>query len=166
MLKYREVEKITQISYINTDRTEFYRPIMKYLYKQSLDRSGDFIRQEEILIYMQSIGCDEYDKKKNIEDMQKLEGWKVVSSIQDTTKPTTIAEGKTARPLYQINGAGRLIEEFLEKLDELTITSGGSLEATAFINLAWLLQGNRGDGSVELSQQVLCSGASLEEPSL
>ena len=155
--------KVKEITYLYSDRYEYYRLIMRFLYTQAIERVGDYVTQKEIMDYVTSYGFTDYDFKRVKEDLENLKSWNVINVIQDNSIPKTIAAFKEPNRLCQITAVGMLVEEFLIKRDEAANAPGGSLESTAFDNLAYLLQrlfaavqrGNWEEATVHFSQGYL-----------
>ncbi len=133
-------DKILDTGYLSAPRYEFYRPIMHFLYEQSIERVGDFVSQREVVEYVRENCFSEYTIKSNHDDLLTLKALNVINIIQDNSRPESMAVYKDAYWLCQITPAGMLVEEYVAKRDEIANAPGGSLEGTAFSNLAYMVR--------------------------
>ncbi|MFF2533773.1 TIGR02677 family protein [Brevibacillus sp. NPDC058079] len=129
--------KIEAFEYLNTQKSELYRPLMRHLYEKqmsiqyfntSLEQLYDWLKEEKYV-------DEEFTKSELEEALRSLERWGNVKVKQDNDTGPTIEEYINKRYLYQITTIGKSIEEFVIKIDEFDESITGSLDSYAFKKL-------------------------------
>ncbi|WP_157999710.1 TIGR02677 family protein [Paenibacillus elgii] len=120
------------MNYLNTGNTWRYRPILRFFYEQHGYRTQ--LKAEDILQHLKQF--DDFESY-TIDDLKKdldaLEGWKNITTRQETNDYYTIEEFKSKRFKYQATHYTIQIERFLETLESnKTDFGGGSLDKTLF----------------------------------
>ena len=120
-------KKITETSYLTTENTKRYRPILRYFYEQ-YERINYMLYKEDVF--------NELKDKNNFEgytldmcesDLEALVEWGNLTAIQDTNNVNTVEEFKHRKFRYQLSEYAVEIERLVIKLENLHI-EGASLE--------------------------------------
>ncbi len=120
-------KQITETSYLTTDNTKRYRPILRYFYEQ-YERINYMLYKEDV--------WNELNKKANFEnytiemcesDLTQLVNWGNLTALQDTNNVSTVEEFKHRKFRYQLTEYAVEIERLVIKLENLHI-EGASLE--------------------------------------
>jgi len=120
-------KQIIETSYLTTENTKRYRPILRYFYKQ-YERINYMLYKEDI--------WNELKEKDNFEnytidmcenDLTQLVNWGNLTALQDTNNVSTVEEFKHRKFRYQLTEYAVEIERLVIKLENLHI-EGASLE--------------------------------------
>ena len=120
-------KQIIETSYLTTENTKRYRPILRYFYEQ-YERINYMLYKEEV--------WNELKEKENFEnytiemcenDLTQLVNWGNLTALQDTNNVTTVEEFKHRKFRYQLTEYAVEIERLVIKLQNLHI-EGASLE--------------------------------------
>lgn len=120
-------KQITETSYLTTDNTRRYRPILRYFYEQ-YERINYMLYKEDV--------WNELNRKANFEnytiemcenDLAQLVSWGNLTALQDTNNVSTVEEFKHRKFRYQLTEYAVEIERLVIKLENLHI-EGASLE--------------------------------------
>ncbi len=120
-------KQIIETSYLTTENTKRYRPILRYFYKQ-YERINYMLYKEDI--------WNELKGKENFEnytiemcenDLTQLVNWGNLTALQDTNNVSTVEEFKHRKFRYQLTEYAVEIERLVIKLENLHI-EGASLE--------------------------------------
>ena len=95
-------KQIIETSYLTTENTKRYRPILRYFYEQ-YERINYMLYKEEV--------WNELKEKENFEnytiemcenDLTQLVNWGNLTALQDTNNVTTVEEFKHRKFRYQL----------------------------------------------------------------
>lgn len=120
-------KQITETSYLTTENTKRYRPILRYFYEQ-YERINYMLYKEDV--------WNELNGKTNFEnytiemcesDLTQLVNWGNLTALQDTNNVSTVEEFKHRKFRYQLTEYAVEIERLVIKLENLHI-EGASLE--------------------------------------
>lgn len=120
-------KQITETSYLTTENTKRYRPILRYFYEQ-YERINYMLYKEDV--------WNELNGKTNFEnytiemcenDLTQLVEWGNLTALQDTNNVATVEEFKHRKFRYQLTEYAVEIERLVITLENLHI-EGASLE--------------------------------------
>lgn len=126
-------DRIKQIQYLNTEKTDHYRPIVRIFYDQHLKFSSylsihevyQLLRNSE---YWGRFELNSYTEKELDTDLGALVEWGDLEVIQDNTKATSYEEYKKKRYRYKASDILVDIERMLFAIEKRTNTVRGGLE--------------------------------------
>lgn len=120
-------KQITETSYLTTENTKRYRPILRYFYEQ-YEKINYMLYKEDVWIYLKSKpNFKNYTPETCEADLTALVNWGNLSAIQDTNNVSTVEEFKHRKFRYQLTEYAVEIERLVIKLENLHI-EGASLE--------------------------------------
>ena len=120
-------KKITETSYLTTENTKRYRPILRYFYEQ-YERINYMLYKEDVYNELKDKNnFEEYTLEMCENDLKALVEWGNLTAIQDTNNVTTVEEFKHRKFRYQLSEYAVEIERLVIKLENLHI-EGASLE--------------------------------------
>ena len=120
-------KQITETSYLTTENTKRYRPILRYFYEQ-YERINYMLYKEDIYQELQGKeNFENYTIEMCESDLTALVGWGNLTALQDTNNVTTVEEFKHRKFRYQLSEYAVKIERLVIKLENLHI-EGASLE--------------------------------------
>lgn len=120
-------KQITETSYLTTENTKRYRPILRYFYEQ-YERINYMLYKEDIYQELQGKeNFENYTIEMCESDLTALVGWGNLTALQDTNNVTTVEEFKHRKFRYQLSEYAVEIERLVIKLENLHI-EGASLE--------------------------------------
>lgn len=120
-------KKITETSYLTTENTKRYRPILRYFYEQ-YERINYMLYKEDVFKELKGKNnFEEYTLEICENDLAALVEWGNLTAIQDTNNVTTVEEFKHRKFRYQLSEYAVEIERLVIKLENLHI-EGASLE--------------------------------------
>ncbi|TQS75901.1 TIGR02677 family protein [Ornithinibacillus gellani] len=139
----KNFEKVAEVSYLAADNYERYRAIMNFFYKQHR-QMNDLLYRKDILEYMHSLYAqNEYAEKELEQDLHALTSWGNIVPRQEMSEPKSIQEYKNKHFRYQITETSIALEEMMDKLENSSGKSRGSLDKNTFerlLNSLTLLQ--------------------------
>lgn len=120
-------KQITETSYLTTENTKRYRPILRYFYEQ-YEKINYMLYKEDVWNYLKSKpNFENYTPETCEADLTALVNWGNLSAIQDTNNVSTVEEFKHRKFRYQLTEYAVEIERLVIKLENLHI-EGASLE--------------------------------------
>lgn len=120
-------KQITETSYLTTDNTKRYRPILRYFYEQ-YERINYMLYKEEVWNELnQKANFENYTIEMCESDLAQLVNWGNLTALQDTNNVTTVEEFKHRKFRYQLTEYAVEIERLVIRLENLHI-EGASLE--------------------------------------
>ena len=120
-------KQITETSYLTTENTKRYRPILRYFYEQ-YERINYMLYKEEVYSELKGkLNFENYTIEMCESDLEALVAWGNLTALQDTNNVSTIEEFKHRKFRYQLSEYAVEIERLVIKLENLHI-EGASLE--------------------------------------
>lgn len=120
-------KQITETSYLTTDNTKRYRPILRFFYEQ-YERINYMLYKEDIWNELHNkLNFENYTIEMCENDLAQLVAWGNLSALQDTNNVSTVEEFKHRKFRYQLTEYAVEIERLVIKLENLHI-EGASLE--------------------------------------
>ncbi len=120
-------KKITETSYLTTENTKRYRPILRYFYEQ-YERINYMLYKEDVFNELKDkSNFEEYTIEMCENDLEALVEWGNLTAIQDTNNVATVEEFKHRKFRYQLTEYAVEIERLVIKLENIHI-EGASLE--------------------------------------
>lgn len=110
-------EKVRQVTYLNADKVDRYRRIMRFFYKQN-QRMNNLLFKSDILEGVRLSGLTGYTNEQMDNDLSELVEWGNLQAQQEMSQPKTIEEYRNKHFRYQITTIGIVIEEFIQSLPE------------------------------------------------
>lgn len=119
---------IKEAAYLYAENTHRYRIIIRIIFYK-YEQMKYWIYKEEIYESIKVIqGFEKYTLDNLKQDLDSLEAWGNLTTMQDTAKTKTIEEFKNRKFRYQISTLTIELERTLIKLENQSNTSRGSLE--------------------------------------
>ena len=120
-------KQITETSYLTTENTKRYRPILRYFYEQ-YEKINYMLYKEDVWNYLKDKpNFENYTIETCENDLTALVNWGNLSALQDTNNVSTVEECKHRKFRYQLTEYAVEIERLVVKLENLHI-EGASLE--------------------------------------
>lgn len=120
-------KQITETSYLTTENTKRYRPILRYFYEQ-YEKINYMLYKEDVWNYLKDkTNFENYTLETCENDLTALVNWGNLSALQDTNNVSTVEEFKHRKFRYQLTEYAVEIERLVIKLENLHI-EGASLE--------------------------------------
>lgn len=120
-------KQITETSYLTTDNTKRYRPILRYFYEQ-YERINYMLYKEDVWNELHNkMNFENYTIEICENDLTQLVNWGNLTALQDTNNVSTVEEFKHRKFRYQLTEYAVEIERLVIKLENLHI-EGASLE--------------------------------------
>ena len=133
-------KRIKEISYLNTDNTWRYRPIIRTVFSY-YEKMKNWVLVEEILEHLVvHEEFSEYTSDQLKSDLNSLVEWGNLIAIADTRKVTSIDEFKNRAFRYQLSQTTIEIERLLIRLDQMTVENTATLEASLVENFRIILE--------------------------
>ena len=121
---------VKEATYLNTENSQRYRTIIQIMFKK-YEQMKYWILKEEIYEIIKNIyGFENYTMDNLKQDLDSLEYWGNVITMQDTKKTRTLEEFKNRQFRYQISSVTIELERALIKIQNQKHTSRGSLEVS------------------------------------
>ena len=121
---------VKEVTYLNTENSQRYRTIIQIIFKK-YEQMKYWILKEEIYEIIKNIdGFENYTMDNLKQDLDYLELWENVVTMQDTKKTRTLEEFKNRQFRYQISSVTIELERALIKIQNQKHTSRGSLEVS------------------------------------
>ena len=121
---------VKEVTYLNTENSQRYRTIIQIMFKK-YEQMKYWILKEEIYEIIKNIdGFENYTMDNLKQDLDSLEYWGNVITMQDTKKTRTLEEFKNRQFRYQISSVTIELERALIKIQNQKHTSRGSLEVS------------------------------------
>lgn len=128
-------KKVTEASYLTTDKAWAYRAILRYFYIQH-ERMRQFLFPEEIYAYLIDLpDFSEYSEEQLHQDLDQLTKWNNLIARQEVGRSRSIEEFKKKRFRYQCTPYTIAFERMLEGIEKGGEVFGGSLEKKEFERL-------------------------------
>lgn len=120
-------KQIKETSYLITENTKRYRPILRYFYEE-YEKINYMLYKEEIWNYLKDKpNFENYTIEMCENDLTALVNWGNLTALQDTNNVTTVEEFKHRKFRYQLTEYAVEIERLVIRLENLHI-EGASLE--------------------------------------
>lgn len=120
-------KQITETSYLTTENTKRYRPILRYFYEQ-YERINYMLYKEDVWNELNGkLNFENYTIEMCESDLTALVNWGNLTALQDTNNVSTVEEFKHRKFRYQLTEYAVEIERLVIKLENLHI-EGASLE--------------------------------------
>lgn len=120
-------KQIIETSYLTTENTKRYRPILRYFYEQ-YERINYMLYKEDIWNELkEKANFENYTIEMCENDLNALVNWGNLTALQDTNNVATVEEFKHRKFRYQLTEYAVEIERLVIKLENLHI-EGASLE--------------------------------------
>lgn len=120
-------KQITETSYLTTENTKRYRPILRYFYEQ-YEKINYMLYKEDVWNYLKDKpNFENYTLETCENDLTALVNWGNLSALQDTNNVSTVEEFKHRKFRYQLTEYAVEIERLVVRLENLHI-EGASLE--------------------------------------
>lgn len=120
-------KQITETSYLTTDNTKRYRPILRYFYEQ-YERINYMLYKEDVWNELNGkLNFENYTIEMCEADLTALVNWGNLTALQDTNNVSTVEEFKHRKFRYQLTEYAVEIERLVIRLENLHI-EGSSLE--------------------------------------
>lgn len=120
-------KQITETSYLTTENTKRYRPILRYFYEQ-YERINYMLYKEDVWNELNGkLNFENYTIEMCENDLTQLVEWGNLTALQDTNNVTTVEEFKHRKFRYQLTEYAVEIERLVITLENLHI-EGASLE--------------------------------------
>lgn len=121
-------KKFIEAAYLSADNAHRYRVILRIAYNQ-YEKMKFWLYKEDIYEQIKEIeDFEEYNIDNLKQDLDSLEYWGNLTTIQDTGKAKTLEEFKNRKFRYQISPNTIELERTLIKLESMNEISRGSLE--------------------------------------
>ena len=121
---------VKEATYLNTENSQRYRTIIQIMFKK-YEQMKYWILKEEIYEIIKNIyGFENYTMDNLKQDLDSLESWGNVITMQDTKKTRTLEEFKNRQFRYQISSVTIELERALINIQNQKHTSRGSLEVS------------------------------------
>lgn len=109
--------QVKQFNYLTAPNAERYRTIMRFCFEMHMQYKNR-LTKDEIFEFLKSLpNFFDYTEELCEQDLNSLCIWGNLTSIQDTSKTTTLQEFKNKRFLYELTPIGLKIERFLFELE-------------------------------------------------
>lgn len=123
------LKPITEVSYLRAENVERYRVIIRYFYEE-YEKIRYMLYRDDIFNAMKQSGFfDDYTEELAQSDLDALENWGNLITMQDSSKVSTLEEFRNRRYRYQLSDYTIEIERMTQRLESLEI-EGASLEPT------------------------------------
>ena len=120
-------KQITETSYLTTENTKRYRPILRFFYEE-YERINYMLYKEDVYNQLKGkLNFENYTIEMCENDLLALVEWGNLTALQDTNNVTTVEEFKHRKFRYQLSEYAVEIERLVIKLENLHI-EGASLE--------------------------------------
>ncbi|MEK4252035.1 TIGR02677 family protein [Paenibacillus sp. FSL W7-1287] len=149
-------KRVTEATYLATDKSDKYRAILRYFYIQH-ERLREFLMPEEVYIHLKvSPYFEKYEMEELHSDLASLVKWRNLRAQQESGKVKTIDEFKKKRFRYQITPYTVEFERMLIQFEHQSEQFGGSLEKSHFERMYRTLQSikHSSDKSAESCAQL------------
>ena len=121
-------KKFTEAQYLCTDNSYRYRVILRIAYKQ-YEKMKFWLYKEDIYNLIKEIeGFEDYSMENLNQDLDSLENWGNLITIQDTGRENTLEEFKNRKFRYEISPNSIELERTMIKLENIKENARGSLE--------------------------------------
>lgn len=135
-----QFKRVTEATYLVTDKSDKYRAILRYFYIQH-ERLREFLFPEEVYAHLQQYPYfAKYEMDELHSDLASLVSWGNLRAQQESGKVRTIEEFKKKRFRYQITPYTVEFERMLIQFEQQSEQFGGSLEKTQFERMYQTLQ--------------------------
>lgn len=126
----KTIKKVTEASYLCTGNSFRYRVIIRIAYK-NYEKMKYWLYKEDILNDIKIInGFEEYTIDDLKQDLDSLEMWGNLITMQDTAKTKTLEEFKNRKFRYQLSPNTIELERTMIKIENIKESSRGSLEVS------------------------------------
>jgi len=123
-------KQVEETKYLSTDNTWRYRTIIRIMY-ESYEKMKYSLYKEDIMAKLKEYeDFDEYSMDNLKSDLDALTNWKNLLATADSSKVKSIEEFKNKEFRYQLSNYTIEIERMLLVLENMTVESNASLEAT------------------------------------
>ncbi len=123
-------KKFTEASYLCTDNASRYRVIMRMIYNE-YEKMKFWLYKEDIFEGVSDkLSNIDYNLDKLKQDLDSLEGWGNLITVQDAGKVRSLEEFKNRRFRYQISPNSIEIERMMIKIENMNTDARGSLEVS------------------------------------
>ena len=120
-------KQITETSYLTTENTKRYRPILRYFYEE-YEKINYMLYKEDVWNYLKDKpNFENYTVEMCENDLTALVNWGNLTALQDTNNVATVEEFKHRKFRYQLTEYAVEIERLVIRLENLHI-EGASLE--------------------------------------
>lgn len=120
-------KQITETSYLTTENTKRYRPILRYFYNQ-YETINYMLYKEDVWNQLKDKeNFENYTIEMCENDLMQLVNWGNLEALQDTNNVSTVEEFKHRKFRYQLTEYAVEIERLVIRLENLHI-EGASLE--------------------------------------
>ena len=126
-LNEKLTKQISETSYLTTENTKRYRPILRFFYEEYEKINYMLYKEDVFQHFTDKIYFEEYTLEQCDSDLSALVNWGNLTALQDTNNVTTVEEFKHRKFRYQLSEYAVEIERLVIKLENLHI-EGASLE--------------------------------------
>ena len=120
-------KQITETSYLTTENTKRYRPILRFFYEE-YEKINYMLYKEDVYNELKGkLNFEDYTEDMCENDLKALVDWGNLTALQDTNNVSTVEEFKHRKFRYQLSAYAVEIERLVIKLENLHI-EGASLE--------------------------------------
>ncbi|MBT2759300.1 TIGR02677 family protein [Mesobacillus foraminis] len=123
-------QQIKEVTYLNTEKTLVYRPIMKFIYNRHAQANGH-VYPYEVLEYLNSTGLFKGLTLDDINrDLEQLAAWGNLKFRLDPRSPLKVSEFLKNRYQYSISQISFGLEKTLEEFYSLHSRFNGSVDSS------------------------------------
>lgn len=109
--------KVPEVTYLNTDRTPYYRSILRYFYEE-YKKFNSLLMPEDVLVYMQEkAGFPDYTMEALNADLRCLDDWGNLESHLDKGKVVRLVDFRQKRFKYRATEYTISFEETIKRLE-------------------------------------------------
>ncbi len=118
--------RLSETAYLDTERTPYYRVIMRYFLMQA-EAQITWLKADEILAHVRRVLDPGYDELQRDRDLKTLAEKRNLLEVQDARGARTARDFRNRRPEYHIRSDALRLERWV-RLWEESPSEGGSLD--------------------------------------
>ncbi|HWG34213.1 MAG TPA: TIGR02677 family protein [Gemmatimonadaceae bacterium] len=120
------IRRLTETAYLDTERTPYYRVIMRYFLIQA-EAQVTWVKADEILAHVRQVYDPSYDDVQRDRDLRVLTDKRNLLEVQDARGARTARDFKNRRPEYHIRADALRLERWVRTWEQAP-SEGGSLD--------------------------------------
>ncbi|MBU5487840.1 TIGR02677 family protein [Clostridium sp. MSJ-8] len=133
-INYKVRKKFEEAKYLSVENAERYRVILRLAYEEYEQMKFWFYKEDIYELITNIEGFEEYTLDNLKQDLDSLEEWGNLITVQDASRVKTLEEFKNRRYKYQISSNTIELERTLIAIENINETSRGSLEISLIEN--------------------------------
>jgi uncharacterized protein (TIGR02677 family) len=120
------IRRLSETAYLDTERTPYYRVIMRYFLTQA-EAQVTWVKADEVLAHVRLAYDPAYDEMQRDRDLRTLAEKRNLLEVQDARGARTARDFKNRRPEYHIRADALRLERWVRTWEQAP-SEGGSLD--------------------------------------